>query len=65
MEDKMEDKFKTGSVIKHKASNENMVVLVSKYTYVNGLEDDEVICRYFNRKDGQYCQKTFKKFEFD
>ena len=56
----MENQFKKGNVVKHKASNENMVVLDTNLDY-----RDDVTCRYFNRKDGQYCQKTFKKFEFD
>ena len=52
----MENKFKNGNIIKHKASNENMVVLDDDTGY-----HGEVLCRYFNKKDGQYCQKSNRR----
>ena len=57
----MEDnKWKKGSIVVHKASKEQMVVLETNSDY-----QDLVWCRYFNRLDGHYCEKQFKKFEFE
>jgi uncharacterized protein YodC (DUF2158 family) len=56
----VEENFKVGNVVTHKASSKKMVVLSTDLDC-----SSEVFCRYFNEITGNYCEKTFNKCEFN